>query len=532
VGVNINVNSWDGGALKPVLDQLYRPVVSGGAGFTSFRVIRDPMTWVASESDIASLGALDPSTLTRIYEAPAMQDLWSTIAYLNSIGVTGDHIILNFMGWTPTWLGGSGQYGVASYLTAGKESELAVMIASLVYYGRVVRGLDFTLLAPLNEPDWNCLEGPCVDSSQYVVFLRALIAQLDLMGLSEIRLVGPDTASQANASGYISAMMGDATVAGRTDHFGVHAYGAAVSPGSPYSGHDYWLTETGASCSNCDTSDGPPQGEWGFSTDCSDILLGSLENGFPLVSYYDGYDSFYYHHNHYGYRGLLAYDTTTAIYTPRKRFYVVAQTSAYVEPGSRRISETDTVTGLGTTEAFFDSTSGLLAIIGRNTSSSSITIHGQLQHLPAVDTLTCTMTDSGSLNLTPVAPIAVTGGAFTITIPPLAVFSLEGRDPAVTGVGPRGPSAPSASVSVARPNPTSAGVRFELTLPGEADVSLAILDIQGRMLWQAPARRYDAGRWTLAWSGFSAAGPVPAGVYLARIRAGERVFTRSIVIVR
>lgn len=531
VGVNINVNSWSGGALEPALEMLLQPPGAGGAGMSVFRVIRDPMTWVASESDISLLGALDRPTLDRIYQAPAMEDLWSTIAYLNSRGVPGDRIMLNFMGWTPTWLGGGGAYDVPSNLTPGKESELAIMIASLVYYGRVVRGLDFQLLAPVNEEDWNCLEGPCIDSDQYVVFMHALVAELDLMGLSDVRLVGPDTASEANADGYISAMMGDATIAGRVDHFGLHAYGAPSGPGTPYAGHDYWLTETGASCSTCDTGGTPPQGEWTFSTDNADIVLGSLGSGLPMVAYYDGYDSFYYHHNGYGTRGLLAYDTTTAVYTPRKRFYVMAQISGFVEPGTRRISLTNSLSALGTTLAFFDSTSGLLAIIGRNTSSSSITISGQLKHLPVLDTLTCTLTDAVSSNLTPGAPIVVTGGAFTATIPPLTVFSLAGRDPLVTGVAPQPPGTVSASLSGARPNPTSAGVEFTLTLPGAADVSLDILDIQGRMVWQAPSRGYDAGRWTLVWSGRTAAGPAPAGVYLARIRAAGRVFTRTVVIV-
>jgi len=531
VGVTVNVNSWNGGALRPALDLLAQPAAAGGAGMTTFRVVRDPMTWVANESDIALLQTLDPPTLGRIYEAPAMRDLWATIAYLDSIGVPGDHIVLNFMGWTPTWLGGSGAYGAPSKLTAGKESELAVMIASLVYYGRVVRGFDFELLSPVNEPDWNCLEGPCIGPSQYVVFLRTLITQLDAMGLSDVRLVGPDTASQSNADGYIAAMMGDATIAGRVDHFALHNYGAATSPRTAYAGHDYWLTETAASCGSCDTGGTPAQGEWAFATETADILLGSLGAGMSLVAYYDGYDSFYYHHNQYGYWGLLAYDTTTTTYTPRKRFYVVAQTSGFVAPGSRRLAVTRTLSGLGVTQAFFDSSTGRVAIVGRNTSSTAITIQGELDHLPAPDTLTCTVTGPGTTNLTPAAPIAVTGGSFTVTIPALTVFSLAGSNPPAVAVPPSSGVA-TTWVSAARPNPTSGGAQLTLTLPAPGEVGFRVLDVQGRALWRSPVRRYDAGRWTLSWDGRTAVGPAPVGVYFARIRAGDRVFTRAIVIVR
>lgn len=531
MGANVNVGGWNGGALKPALDLLVRPAGSRG-GVITLRVVREPMTWVTSESDLPLLHDLDPSTLSRIYEAPAMQDLWDTIHYLNLIGVRGERMVLNFMGWTPTWLGGGGGFGKPSVLTAGKESEFATMLASLVYYGRVARGLDFTLLAPLNEPDWNCLEGPCLGASQYVVVMRALIAELDRMGLFDIRLVGPDTAGETNTDTYIAAMMADATIAGRVDHFAMHRYGVPSSPRTPYAGHDYWLTETAGNCPTCDTSGTPSQGEWAFSTQTVDVILASLKNGMPLVAYWDGYDSFYQHHDHYGYWGLLAYDTSTAVYTPRKRFYADAQINGFVEPGTTRISLTSWLSGLGTTVAFFDSVSGRLSIVGRNTSTANITINGQLNNLPAIDSLACYLTDAGSRSLTRGSEIQVIGGSFAAVIPPNSVFSLAGVTRALVAVGPPGVVARSPSVSGAYPNPTGGGVGFALALAEPAEVSVGIFDVQGRLLWSAPTRRYGAGRWPLTWDGRTAAGPVPAGVYLARIRAGNQLFPRSVAIVR
>ena len=103
------------------------------------------------------------------------------------------------MGWTPRWLGGSGAYGSASYITAGKEPKFATMVASLVYYGRRVKGLDFALLAPMNEPDVDGREGPLVGPTQYVTVIKALIAELDVMALTDVRIVGSDTASARTA---------------------------------------------------------------------------------------------------------------------------------------------------------------------------------------------------------------------------------------------------------------------------------------------------------------------------------------------
>jgi hypothetical protein len=325
-------------------------------------------------------------------------------------------------------------------------------------------------------------------------------------------------------------MMADATIAGRVDHFGMHRYGSPSSPRTSYSGHDYWLTETAANCSGCDTGGTPSQGEWAFSTQTVDVILGSLKNGLPLVCYWDGYDSFYQHHNHYSYWGLLAYDTVTATYSPRKRFYVDAQINGFVRPGATRIALSSSVSGLGTTVAFFDSSSGRLSIVGRNTTSGTITINGQLNHLPTIDSLACYVTDAGARSLARGLTIPVTDGGFVASIPPNSVFSLLGISRASVAVGPGVAHTP--SISDAFPNPTRGGVGFSLMLPEPASVGIGVFDLQGRRVWSAATRRVGAGRWTLEWDGRTTAGPAAAGVYHARIHADARVWSRSITIVR
>ena len=71
------------------------------------------------------------------------------------------------------------------------------------------------------------------------------------------------------------------------------------------------------------------------------------------------------------------------------------------------------------------------------------------------------------------------------------------------------------------PNPTNGAVQVQLSLPREETVSFAVLDIQGREVWSAPSRAYAAGRWTLAWDGHTAQGPVNPGVYLLRVTIGH-----------
>ena len=419
MGVNINVNSWNSGQLAPALNLL---VTTNGSSL--IRVIRDPMDWVTSESVIPALHSLDPVTLQQVYEAPKMQDIWNTIGALNLIGVRGNQIVLNFMGWTPTWLGGSGAFGVRSYITAGKEQQFATMIASLMYYGRKVKNLDFLLLTPLNESDldFNCLEGPCVDASQYVTILRALIAELDTMGLSDVRLVGPDAADRVVGRGYISLMMADSLVAGRIDHIGEHAYGTSASPGTPFPSKSYWLTESAARCDSCDAGGTVAGGEWNFARATTDYFLGDLANGYSGILVYDAYDSFYYHHNNVGFWGLLAFNQTTGIYTPRARFYANAQLNRFIRPGAVRIGVNNSIPGV-TVVAFSHPVSGQVSIVGHNTGASPVTLNGLLQNLPIVSSFALYQTNA-SLNLQRAADIAVVGGAFSVTIPADTFFSM------------------------------------------------------------------------------------------------------------
>jgi O-glycosyl hydrolase len=417
LGVNINVNSWKGGELRPAIDYL---VDTNGSSL--FRVIRDPMTWVSSESQIAPLHNLDMAVLQQVYETPAMQDIWNTIGYLNQKGIVGTQIMLNFMGWTPAWLGGSGRFGASSHITSGQEQAFATMVASLVYYGRVVKGLNFQYVSPLNEQDWNCLEGPCVGTSQYRTIMRLLTGELDAMGLSDMRFVAPDTSESPNP--YVSAISSDSNVFSRTDHLTYHAYGVTASTGPSYPQKNYWMTETAAGCSSCDTAGTPPQGEWNFAKETTGLALDDLRAGFAAILIYDGYDSFYYHHDEDGFWGLLNYNAATGIYTPRKRFYANAQLNRFVRPGARRVSLSTSVGSLGHMAAFYDAANGKVTIIGHNTGGSPVTINGELLNLPLTVTSLSYYQTNSSTNFQPGTSVPVSSGVFTATIPADTIFTL------------------------------------------------------------------------------------------------------------
>ena len=471
MGVTINVDSWNSGQLKPALDFLI-----GVNGSTLFRVSRDPINWVSSESLIPALHALTPSTLQQVYETEKMQDIWNTIGYLNQKGIKGRQIVLNFMGWTPTWIGGSGSYGVASYITAGKEKAFATMVASLVYYGKKVKGLDFTYLSPMNEQDWNCLEGPCVDTTQYTAILHEIADELNYMGITDVRFVGPDTAS--SSYNYIYQMMTDSTVAGLTDHLAFHDYSStSISPGTSYTGKNYWLSETSAWCSECDAGGSGPTDEWSFATQTTDLILGDINNGFAAVLLWEAYDSFWYHHNASSLWGLLAYNPVTGIYTPRKRAYAYAHFNHFIEPGDIVIGSSESISSVPTTVAVYNATSGKIAIVGRNSGNSAITITGQLSNLPTVNTLALYETNS-SVNLSRKGDISVAGGIFTTQISADSIFTLTNRPVAFNLGSPNdlltislvqkasNTSASALSLATTFPSPVTAGNLIVVSVSG------------------------------------------------------------------
>jgi len=162
--------------------------------------------------------------------------------------------------------------------------------------------------------------------------------------------------------------------------------------------------------------------EWSFAKTTNDYILGDLANGFSGALVWEGYDSFYYHHNSRSYWGLLAYDQPTGVYTPRKRFYANAQLSRFIRPGSVRIAANSSISGL-TVLAFSNPTTGQVTIVGHNTGASAVTINGQLQNLSAPNSLMLYQTNS-SVNLQRGTDVPVVGGTFSVSIPADTFFSL------------------------------------------------------------------------------------------------------------
>lgn len=88
-------------------------------------------------------------------------------------------------------------------------------------------------------------------------------------------------------------------------------------------------------------------------------------------------------------------------------------------------------------------------------------------------------------------------------------------------------------LSGAFPNPARGLVAWTLELPAAANVEWSVHDVAGREVWREEGAVRPAGRIALRWDGRDASGrPAAAGVYLARVRAGEAAFTRRFALLR
>lgn len=414
LGVNANVHSWDDGRLRPAIDLI------ADLGEVNWRVIIDKADWQA-ERDPSDPATIDWARYTPIYERGKMADLWNTIEYISS--KPGQEVMVNVMGGVPEWMGGD-------HIDTEAEDEWVRMIASMVAYGRTVRKLDFTLLSPMNETDWNGIEGPQVPPDQYVRLLHKLVIRLDGLGLGDMRLVGPDTASAAKAtSEYLPALAADPLVMSRMAHFGIHSYdgtsgGAAEALAkTSQPGLDYWVTEFSGPCPDCDTGS-PNPADWSSAAQTASLAIRLLREGAAGLMQYDAWDGYYEHHESTGYWGLLAYDPDKRQYTPRKGYFVLRQLMKYTPRDAVRVAVTSGADSIDVV-AFQDPVSGRLTIFGRNNADGPTQVNLRVEGIRGTTELSVFTTDAGR-NMEAAPGVLLADGTTALAAPPDSVFTLTG----------------------------------------------------------------------------------------------------------
>jgi hypothetical protein len=108
-----------------------------------------------------------------------------------------------------------------------------------------------------------------------------------------------------------------------------------------------------------------------------------------------------------------------------------------------------------------------------------------------------------------------------------------------TGIGEPGPAPGAlptlAAVYPARPNPFNprTTIAFDVPVPGPKPVTLAIYDVEGRMVTRLVDGGLPPGRHEVVWDGRSAGGtPQATGIYFYRVTIGDYAAARKLTLVK
>jgi len=428
-GVNANAQSWNNDELQPVLDAL----IDQG-GMTLFVANFACNSNWEETNDNSDPSAMNWAYYNSVYSAPNFQRLWGMVAYLNQRGIT-DGLVPKFGGPAALWLGGLS-------LIPGYENEYAEQVASALIYARNTQHLQFSVVWPVNEPDWHDEGVHMTGPAQYVTVMQDLGQQLDAHGMSDVRFSGPELAWTSTS--WMAAMMGDPYLMSKVACFGLHSYAGLSydSTGvydfiqqSAYPNRPFWMTEFGVWCSSC-MSGQSGDDSWAYARGTASALINHLANGASAGLVWEGYDSLHLGYNattgetlpgFWTYWGLFGVDDIDAVpktYTPRKQFYTLAQISKFVRPGAQRLAVSGWTTPL-TLLAFYQSATGQLTLTGVNANSSTAALSGTFTSLPPVCSLELYYTDSTS-NLRHSGTVPVNSGSFVMTVPANCVFTLVG----------------------------------------------------------------------------------------------------------
>jgi glucuronoarabinoxylan endo-1,4-beta-xylanase len=122
--------------------------------------------------------------------------------------------------------------------------------------------------------------------------------------------------------------------------------------------------------------------------------------------------------------GLILGDTTNDTIQVPKRLYVIGQFSRFIRPGSVVLSSTSSDSTLQATAV--RPTSGAVTVVLANNGRSAHTVTVNLPGLSSPPASVTPYRTSATENQAPLAPVNVSAGAFTITVPAKSVVTVVG----------------------------------------------------------------------------------------------------------
>jgi len=83
------------------------------------------------------------------------------------------------------------------------------------------------------------------------------------------------------------------------------------------------------------------------------------------------------------------------------------------------------------------------------------------------------------------------------------------------------------------PNPFNMKTTIGFNLPHSSEIELSVLTVDGRTISRLASGQVEAGRHQVEWVGMDASGhPLPSGIYVVRLKVGDSITSRSMVLMR
>ena len=131
--------------------------------------------------------------------------------------------------------------------------------------------------------------------------------------------------------------------------------------------------------------------------------------------------------------------------TVATRFYILGNWSKFVRPGWVRIDATSNPASGVYVSAFKDPVAGGFAVVAVNQNSSSVSLPISLSGFPTVDSVTPTVTSSGT-NLKDQEAVSVSSNSFTYSLPAMSVVTFHGATSTNSGKNLTPPTSLTATV--------------------------------------------------------------------------------------
>ena len=410
-GASITWGANDLGRFSPadqtaILDALYNPNAPSAG-----------LSWVRVGTMLCEF---NPSPGAYNFGHPLIQ---TEMAWLNRVaadyGVT--HVLAST--WTPpAWMKSNGSCSNGGSVLPQYYPDLASTKVLWLQNAQAALGREVDVESLQNEPDISA----SYDSANYTptqinAFVTGHLKPAMTGAALTTKLMVPEPAVYGGTSyfnsNWANPILSDPAMAAAVDIMGTHGYGQSRNLSQPCTTcvqhhKPYWQTEVM-------NDNGGYNGSITNAQTWSTSIYQALNKGGFSAYYYWWAMSFTADN-----QGLIDYSNTNWTFQIPKRLYAFGHFSRFIRPGSTLLTSTSSSSSVESTAA--RPTVGNVALVLSNTSAGSITVTVALKNATTLPATVTPHVTSATQNQAQLAPVTVTNGMFTVTIPATAIMTVAG----------------------------------------------------------------------------------------------------------